>query len=71
MSSYRTWKRQRFLSHDVRVSMSAVIVRRILRRDMIEDSSAVCIRDVAVVVLAFLFGLKELSILNMGADDMK
>lgn len=55
-NAYNNWESGWFHYHDVRVGISALVVRKFWRQGMKNVVSKECFRDVSMVVLLFLFG---------------
>lgn len=70
LRSYKIWESERFPVHDVRVGISAGVVRKFWRKATREGVTAVCVRDEAVVVLVFIFGLGESIVLKLKLSDI-
>ncbi|CAN8064056.1 unnamed protein product [Agarophyton chilense] len=70
IKAYKKWESELFPLADVRVGMGAGLARQIWRKGMAAGTSATCVRDAAMVVFAFIFGLRESSVLHIKVEDI-
>lgn len=71
LRAYRNWESSRFPMNSVRVGLSAAVLKKLWERGMDDNASLVCVRDVAMVVFAFVFGLRESSVMGIRVDDVR
>lgn len=67
--AYRNWDSSRFSIHPVRVVLSAVAMKKPWERVLEDNASLVCVSDVAMAIFAFIFGLRESSVMGIMVND--
>ena len=71
MRPYRNCESEEFPVHDVRIGLSAGLVNLVWRKGMRDEASFASIRDASMVFFAFIFGLRESSILAVRREDVR
>lgn len=70
MDAYRRWESDKFPISDVRIGLSAATVRTFWSKGMEDQAVFSVIRDAALIVFSFIFGLRESSVLEVKMDDI-